>query len=207
MQRFISLLSLTALVTSLAGTVYAQTPPSQAMIQQVLDAQLMSRDNTGDFRADATISRAEMAVIMTNTFSLWNRQAINPEANVIDVPRTHWAYDEIVLVLQTNVMRGYDAERFYPSQPISRAEAYAIFAQAYGVLQFPDNQIDEILTRYTDADEVPSWARRSVATAVYHNFVNTTADNQIVPLDPMSRSDMAYALSIYLSRQVSPIIP
>jgi hypothetical protein len=43
-----------------------------------------------------------------------------------------------------------------------------------------------------------------LATALYEGFVNVdAATNQIKPLEPMTRGDMAYALSKYLERQES----
>ena len=94
---------------------------------------------------------------------------------------------------------------FFPNQRVTRAEALAIFAQAYGVFQFPDPSISEILAKYPDASEIPSWARKSIATALYEGFVNVDiATNKINPLKPMTRGDIAYALSKYLERQVRP---
>ena len=44
-----------------------------------------------------------------------------------------------------------------------------------------------------------------MATALYEGFVNVElGTNKINPLKPMTRGDMAYALSKYLERQVRP---
>ncbi|MEB3335997.1 MAG: S-layer homology domain-containing protein, partial [Leptolyngbyaceae bacterium] len=118
-----------------------------------------------------------------------------------DVPPSHWAYNSIQTVLRHGVMTGYREGRFFPDQRVTRAEAFSIFAQSYGVFQFPEETVTAILTKYPDAKEVPSWARKSLATALYEGFINTEPANQIRPLQPMTRGDMAYALSKYLDIQ------
>jgi hypothetical protein len=103
-------------------------------------------------------------------------------------------------------MTGYRQGRFFPNQRVTRAEAFSIFAQAYGVFQLPEETINDILSNYPDASEIPSWARKSMATALYGGFVNIDTNNRIHPLQPMTRADMAYVLSIYLNQQHVPNI-
>jgi hypothetical protein len=98
-------------------------------------------------------------------------------------------------------MSGYRAGRFYPEQRITRAEAFSIFAQAYGVFQFSDPTVANVLSRYKDAEKIPSWARKPMATALHEGFVNTKPGDRIDPLSPMTRGDIAYALNIYLNRE------
>ena len=75
-------------------------------------------------------------------------------------------------------------------------------AQAYGVFQFPDDTVAQLLSKYPDSDQVPSWARKSIATALYEGFINVdSTTNLINPLELMTRGDMVYALSKYLERQ------
>lgn len=203
MKRFLSALSLTFMLCG--ASAMAQIQVISDPIDQVVDAGLMSRSASGDFRADALLSRAELASILVKTFQLDRR---NPEQTQIiqmqDVPESHWAYSDIQTVLRNGIMTGYREGRFFPEQRVSRAEAFSIFAQAYGVFQFPDQTIDEILAQYPDAAAIPTWARRSLATALYEGFVNTDASNQINPLEPMTRGDMAYGLSRYLDSQQNP---
>ena len=147
--------------------------------------------------------------MLVKTFDLDTRQAsIEKEDFVIqDVSSSHWAAESIQIVLKTEVMNGYRDGMFFPNQRVNRAEALAIFAQAYGVFQFPENSINQLLAPYPDAGEIPEWAKKSIATALYEGFVNTDANNNIKPLDPMTRGDMAYALSQYLERQEGKTAP
>ncbi len=205
MRRFISALSLTLMLSGLSAMAQVQPPPDP--VDHVVAAGLMNRDTTGDFRNEAILSRAELASILVRTFQLEQR---NPTQTTVvqvqDVPRNHWAYNDIQTVLRNGVMTGYREGRFFPEQRVTRAEALSIFAQAYGVFQFPDQTVNDILARYPDASEIPTWARKSMATALYEGFVGTDVGNRIYPLSPMTRGDMAYALSVYLNRQEAPAV-
>ncbi|WP_082065478.1 S-layer homology domain-containing protein [Aliterella atlantica] len=178
----------------------APSSPADA-ISQVVAAGLMSNLADGQFHPELFVSRAELASILVRSFGLDKRAAATQAGTieVEDVPSSHWAYKDIQTVLRTGIMKGYRGNTFFPNQKVTRAEALAIFAQAYGVFQFPDNTVEEILSQYPDAASIPAWARKSLATALNVGFVNTDTQNNINPLQPMTRADMAYALSQYLA--------
>jgi hypothetical protein len=181
-------------------------------IAQVVAAKLMSNAPDGNFYPERFISRAELASIMVKSFRLDKRQAATKEnVKVTDVPPSNPVFNDIQIVLKTDIMRGYRGNLFFPNQRVTKAEALAIFAQAYGVFQFPDQTVNEILAPYSDAASIPTWARKAIATAVSEGFVNTDEQGNISPLQPMTRGDMAFVLSKYLQRQQpqpeTPIVP
>lgn len=205
MERFFSALSITLMLMGLSALTQIQ--PSRSPIDQVVNAGLMSRFPNGDFRANETINRAELARILVKTFHLDRRHSeYETMMPIEDVPASHWAYLDIQIVLRDRIMTGYGEGRFRPDQRITRAEAFAIFAQAQGVYQFPEQTIREVLAPYSDAAEIPDWARKSMATALYEGYVNLKSNDQIAPLSPMTRGDMAYTLNLYLKRQNSSAV-
>ncbi|MGJ5673187.1 MAG: S-layer homology domain-containing protein [Nostochopsis sp.] len=206
MRRFLSVLTLVTLIQSFPVVVSAQAQ-SQAKkssdpIQMVVAANWMTNYPDNKFHSDRIISRADLASIMVKAFRLEKRQAASKENIVIsDVSSSHPAYKDIQTVLKTDIMKGYRGNLFFPNQRVTRAEALAIFAQAYGVFQFPDETVNEILAPHRDASTIPSWARKAIATVVAEAFVNTDTQGNLYPLKPMTRGDMAYVLSKYLQRQ------
>jgi hypothetical protein len=218
MRQLISTLSLVALLqglplgaiaqnTASPGSIAQQdnpsTPePSSDYIQQVVDAKLMSNFPDGNFYPEKWLDRAQLAKILVKTFRLDKRQEALQEKTIVvaDVPPSHWAFNEIQVVLKTNIMKGYRDNMFFPNQRVTRAEGLAIFAQAYGVFQFSDRTVDELLSPYPDAKFIPPWARKAIATVIAEKLINTPEGN-IAPLKPMTRGDMAFVLSKYLLRQ------
>ncbi|PMB09994.1 S-layer protein [Fischerella thermalis CCMEE 5282] len=206
MRRFLSVLTLVTLIQSFPIVVSAQVQPqakqSSDPIQMVLAANWMTNYPDNKFYPERIISRADLASIMVKAFRLDKRQATSKENFVVpDVPPSHPAYKDIQTVLKTDIMRGYRGNLFFPNQRVTRAEALAIFAQAYGVFQFSDETVNEILAPHPDAASIPPWARKAIATVVAEAFVNTDTQGNIYPLKPMTRGDMAYVLSKYLQRQ------
>lgn len=181
----------------------AQLQPSSDPTEQVLATGLMSNLPDGQFHPELLLSRAEIASILVKAFGLDKRASASGEnlIEVKDVPNTNPAFNDIQIVLKTGIMKGYRDNMFFPNQKVTRAEAFAIFAQAYGVFQFPDKIVEAILAKYPDVASIPVWARKSLATSLNEGFVNTDKQNNINPLQPMTRGDMAYALSKYLERQ------
>ncbi|MBD1920245.1 S-layer homology domain-containing protein [Microcoleus sp. FACHB-831] len=210
MRRLLGTLSLLALLQAFPAVVYAQNQPATQQpndpISQVVAAKLMTPYPDGKFRPEQVISRADLASILVKTFQLDKRVAAQQRilVQVPDVPTTHWAYNDIQTVLKTGIMKGYRGNLFFPNQKINRAEAFSIIAQAYGVFQFPDQTVQQILARYPDSAQLPGWAKKSMATALYEGFVNTDQNGNLAPNNPMTRGDMAYALSQYLARQQTP---
>ncbi|MBN3910091.1 MAG: S-layer homology domain-containing protein [Nostoc sp. NMS1] len=218
MRQLSITLSLVALLQNLPAI--AQVPettsgiPSDS-IQQVIAAKLMTNFSDGNFYPERLVSRAELAAIMVKAFRLDKREAVN-KANLVipDVPRSYWAFNDIQTVLKTDIMKGYRGNEFFPNQKVTKAEALAIFAQAYGVFQFPDEAVNEILASHPDEKSIPTWARKAIATVATEGFLNTDAQGNISPLKPVTRGEMAYVLSKYLQRQQRqpetpevPIIP
>jgi hypothetical protein len=206
-SQCLSTISLVVLLHSFSVIVQAQSTETSSgttsdSIQKVIDAKWMTNAPDGNFYPERLLSRAELAAIMVKAFRLDKRQAVSKENVVIaDVPASNWAFNDIQIVLKTDIMKGYRGNLFFPNQRVTRAEALAIFAQAYGVFQFDDDTVNETLSSYPDAGSIPSWARRAIATVVSEGFVNTDSQGNLAPLRPMTRGDMAYVLSQYLQRQ------
>ncbi|MBF2066549.1 MAG: S-layer homology domain-containing protein [Calothrix sp. C42_A2020_038] len=215
MRKSITTLSFVALLLSLPVSVYAEVQAAakpKDPVSQVVAANFMTNFSDGQFYPERMISRAELASIMVKAFRLNKRQGL-PQENIVvaDVPPSHWAYNDIQTVLKTDIMRGYRNNLFFPNQRVTRAEAMAIFAQAYGVFQFSNETVNEILAPFPDKASIPEWARRAIATVISEGFASTDSQGNLLPLKPMTRGEMAYLLSQYLQRQQklpeTPIAP
>lgn len=155
----------------------------------------------GNFHSEQPLTRAELASILVKTFRLKERPVKEASIALKDVPASYWASDDIQTVMTRGVMEGYHGNGyFYPNQRVTRGEALAIVAQAYGVQQLDDATVSSILAQYPDSAEVPAWARKAMVTSLKNGFVETTGHGQIRPMQSMTRGDMAFALGRYLDR-------
>lgn len=218
MKKLLGTLTLITLLQT--SPSFAQTESTETIlvtdskyIQMVIDAKLMNNFPDGQFYAERLINRAELASVLVKAFYL-DKRLINQEQKYIfipDVPISHPAYQDIQIVLKTDIMKGDRGNMFFPNQRVTRAEGLAIFAQAYGVFQFPDDTVNEILSSHPDAKSIPDWAKKAIATVVAEEFINMDTKGNIYPLRPMTRGDLAYVLSKYLQRKnpesVTPEVP
>jgi hypothetical protein len=218
MKKLLGTLTLITLLQTFPS--FAQTESTETIlvtdsqyIQMVIDSKLMNNFPDGQFYAERLINRAELASILVKAFDL-DKRLINQQQQSIfipDVPISHPAYQDIQIVLKTDIMKGYRGNMFFPNQRVTRAEGLAIFAQAYGVFQFPDDTVNEILSSHPDAKSIPDWAKKAIATVVAEEFINMDTKGNIYPLRPMTRGDLAYVLSRYLQRKnpesVTPVVP
>lgn len=203
MRRFTEALVLTLMLAGVPAVSYVR--PLINPVQQVVDAGLMSASDDGNFRAEATLSRAELATILVKTFKLNARSQGSSELVVVaDVPPTHWAYHDIQTVVRTGLMTTFPGDRFLPDQPVTRAEGFAAIAQSSDPGHQSRPFMSDSLTPYPDAEEIPPWAKASVAIALSKGLVNLSPDNHINPQDLMTRGDTARALSVYLSQTQKP---
>ncbi len=145
------------------------------------------------FKPNLPVSRAEFASMAVKGFNL-NEDFTCPEANFKDVPKNHWANKVINKSVADGLMTGYPNDTFKPNHPVSRAEALTILSK--GVKCDMDScQAQEILSKYCDGNEVPSWAAIPVAKSLN---VGAIADlpnpNQIRPNADASRAELASML-------------
>ena len=106
-------------------------------VERVQKAGLMAGFPDGQFHAEKSVTRAELAKILVDAFNVKQRQTPElKQVSVTDVPETFWAHDAIYTALGHGLMEGYRQGRFFPNHPVTRGEGFAIFAQGYGVLQF-----------------------------------------------------------------------
>ncbi|MCT7971869.1 S-layer homology domain-containing protein [Laspinema olomoucense] len=203
MKKILTLISVPLLLQSMMISVQAQQPLNS--IQQVIESGLMTQYPDGQFHPERGVVRAELASILVKTFQLEKRNTVTHQNQPIpDVPSSHWAYRDIEIALETGIMKGDLTGKFHPNQPVTRAEGFAIFAQAFGVLMLNEADVNRILTSYQDGYQTPDWARQALATAIFEELVNIGNNNALNPLQPMTREDMAYALSQYLAKQHNP---
>ncbi|MBE8968152.1 DUF3370 family protein [Nostocales cyanobacterium LEGE 12452] len=168
-------------------------------VQQLGERKLITGYPDGSFRPEATVTRAEAAVLMLNAFpdSLVKRTATSFK----DVPSNYWANKAISTAYQKGFFSGYTGGIFQPNQPIPRAQIIGVVAggKNYSLISNPT----QILQQYfNDAGQIPNYAQSSIASATINSIVvNYPNVKQLKPLQSATRGEVAAlicrALNIY----------
>jgi hypothetical protein len=112
----------------------------------------------GSYRPDQLVTRAEFAAILNKAFEL---PATRASRSFRDVPANYWGRDAIDKAYRAGFLAGYPNGTFAPNQNVLRVEA--LVALVNGSNLQPDGNIaTNIDTIYSDAGQIPSYARNAI---------------------------------------------
>lgn len=108
--------------------------PNRRAIDYVSSRLYMRGYPDGSFRPEATITRAEMTVVLTHVYNLLTAAAPPGAAiaNFSDVASGFWGYRYISLAFAHRMIYGYPDGTFLPGNDITRAEVTTLFVNAEG---------------------------------------------------------------------------
>lgn len=166
-----------------------QTHWAQACINQMTPRKLVSGYPDGTFRPNATITRAEFAVLMLNAFP----DAPEKRAGTTfkDVPTSHWAHKAIQDAYKRGFFSGYPGGTFLPNQAIPRVQAIGVLAGAKN-FNFSGNAEGTLRQYFTDAAQIPDYAKNAIAAATINSLVvNYPNVKQLKPNQTATRGEVA----------------
>lgn len=148
---------------------------------------------TGLFVPDGPVTRAELAKLLVTAAGLG---LLEPDrASFGDVARQHWAYPYVETARAAGITTGEpagDGLRFFPSRPVSRAEAAAMVARA-ARLPLPGGTLP-----FVDASAVPAWAGPAVLAVHHAALMSGFPGGRFAPADPVTRAQAA-AIAVRLA--------
>lgn len=176
-------------IPSALGFTDIQTHWAQACINQMAPRKLVNGYPDGTFRPNATITRAEFAVLMLNAFP----DAPQKRAGTTfkDVPTSHWAHKAIQDAYKRGFFSGYPGGVFLPNQAIPRVQAIGVLAGAKN-FNFSGNAEGTLRQYFTDAAQIPDYAKNAIAAATINSLVvNYPNVKQLKPNQTATRGEVA----------------
>lgn len=134
----------------------------------------------GHFRPNDSLSRAEMAVILSNTLGLTEEGSENPFQ---DVAADAWYTPYVLRCNAAGIMKG-DGTNANPTATITRQEAMVMLCRALSI----GEKADADLSAYSDADSVADWAKGSVAAMVESGIVAGVSADRLAPKSEINRA-------------------
>lgn len=113
--------------TDVVGTSY------EHVVTELQGLGIITGDETGAYNPTGGVTRAQMATLIIRAMGRTREaEALRTVASEFsDVPRSHWAYGNIVLASRMGIIKG-DAGRFYPNDPVNYAQAATMLVRALG---------------------------------------------------------------------------
>jgi hypothetical protein len=121
----------------------------------------------------------------------FNRSPIRGSISFVDVPAGYWATAAIQKAYTTGFLAGYPGNVFRPDERIPRAQV--LVSLANGLTYASTSPVDPLLAgTYSDADQIPSYARASIAAATERRLVVDHPDLRFLnPNQVATRAEVA----------------
>ncbi|MBP1993026.1 S-layer homology domain-containing protein [Paenibacillus eucommiae] len=146
----------------------------------------------GTFRPDHTMSRAEMAMILSRLEAGTSTPA-SAAAPYSDVPSSHWALQAILYTQTAGLMDGVSGNVFAPGQAITRAEMAAISSRWLNLTGEGQSQASDISGH---------WASAYIKQASQAGIMTDLQDGTFKPNQPLTRAEAAAIINRILKRDV-----
>ncbi|WP_017300396.1 S-layer homology domain-containing protein [Nodosilinea nodulosa] len=185
-----------AAVTTLALPAMAQTAEfsdvgasywARPFIENLASEQIIAGFPDGTFRPDQPVTRAQFAAIVRNAF---NQPRDRTAPRFSDVSSSYWANAAIADAYSQGFLSGYPNGAFQPETQIPRVQA--LVALANGLDYNPSGSINQVLSVYRDAGQIPAYGEGPVAAATENRLVvNYPNVDTLQPQRTATRADVA----------------
>ncbi len=127
----------------------------RAAIDYVSAMEYMTGFPDGSFRPNDNITRAEVAVVCNNVYSLTSQDMTNPFKDT----NNHWGKKYITIAYKNGAINGYPDNTFKPDNNMTRAEAAALFSRVEkrDLTPLGENRFSDVPTNH--------WAYRYIMNA------------------------------------------
>lgn len=145
----------------------------------------------GNFSPGAKLTRGEFLVMAMKAYGIAPDE--NPGDNFSDAGNT-WYTGYLAAAKKTGLTNGIGNNRFGPENKITRQE---LFTLLYNILKkqdkLPTSVTEKTIARFSDADQIDSWAKDAMSFFVRAGAVNGN-NGQLTPKDVADRAQMAQIL-------------
>ena len=139
----------------------------------------------GTFQPDKKMTRAEYAALLSTAF---DPRPQRPAVKFQDVPSGHWGKAAIDKAYTGGFLSGFSETSFGPNLNVQRLQ---VLLSLVNGLDLSGGSAD-LLNRYDDRDQVPTWAQPAVATATQKQFVVNYPDvKRLHPEQDATRAEVA----------------
>ena len=123
------------------------------------------------------------------------------EAAKFDDLTQDWYKAAVAWAAETGVVKGMDADHFAPDAKVTREQAMTMLMR-YAQLKEMDVSATVELTKYTDADQISSWASDAVHWAVARGLINGVTPTTLDPKGDCARAQVATILMRFQTNRV-----
>ena len=157
---------------------------SAAGLRSAVQNGLLNGSN-GEIDGNGLLTRAQLAAIVGRAFGADKAADLS---GFTDVRPDAWYHNDMAVSVAMGAFQGANG-KLNPESPITREEAFAVLARAFGL----DGDASA-LSDYTDGGSVSPWAKSAVSALIDSGFVNG-ANGKLNPRSSITRAEFAKVIS------------
>jgi hypothetical protein len=161
-----------------------------AAVRYAVEKGLMVGVGAGDFAPNADLTRAMFVTIL---YRYEGKPAVAAGSAFSDVPPDQWYTEAVAWAGAQQIISGYGDGSFGAEDSITRAQTAAILYR-YAESKHLDLSPTAALSGYTDADDIPDWAREAVGWAHGAGILNGRTAATLAPAEATTRAEAAVLL-------------
>jgi hypothetical protein len=164
----------------------------ETYITELRNRGILNDFGDGKFDPNKPVTRGEYAKMLDRAFPDRPMVASSP-STFKDIPANYPRKEAIEKAVKTGFMTGYSPTKFAPNQTIPRYQMQISLAKG---LQLPaPSNPDSVLSKYSDADKMPKYAREKMAAAVSSGLtIKDDTQTLLKPVQAATRADAAATL-------------
>ena len=191
---------------AITGQNNKQNVPAEYLVQQASDVPndywasmeinacikegIIPLEADGTFSPETVVKRVEFAEWILNALENSTFQ-ITVHSNYSDVNEYTPGYETILRNDQIGLVYGYTDGLFRPERIITKAETNSIMSHI--TKDYPVGE--SVLGAFTDADDIPAWARHTYEKTIRYNlYVNHPDEYELLPNKQLNRAEAAVLL-------------
>ncbi|MDO5301580.1 MAG: S-layer homology domain-containing protein [Tissierellia bacterium] len=167
---------------------------SAPYVNTLSDMGILSGYGDGDFRPDASITKAEFYAMVNKAAGYSKTYTVT----FTDVNGSHWFYNDVAKAIKAGYIQPTTGA-LNPNRAISRQEAMRIFAYIYNI-----TDSESYLNRFTDRSSITAAARPGVAAMISHGIVGGYEDGSFRPNRSITRGEVAKIFSVLIDLYGNP---
>lgn len=141
--------------------------------------------SNGEINGNGLLTRAQLAAIVNRAFGADKAADLS---GFTDVRPDAWYHNDMAVSVAMGAFQGANG-KLNPESPITREEAFAVLARAFGL----DGDASA-LSDYTDGGSVSPWAKSAVSALIDSGFVNG-ANGRLNPRSSITCAEFAKVIS------------
>lgn len=185
-----------ALAIALTGPVMANTTYPDVMegkwyttaIENAVSNGLLNGYEDGTMKPNASITRAEIAAVLTKAFGAKENTSLS---RFYDVSTNQWFYDAMSKAVKMEIFTGDDKGCLNPKNAITRQEAASVIARAFELT----HSGNDVLSRFADKSSVSAWAVPYVSALVENGYMAGNDAGLLNPKGNITRAEFAQIMS------------